>query len=238
MEQDRNGRSMADQLADTMIAEIRSGEMAEGVPLPTERTLCERFGTSRPTVRQALMKMQLRGYVSQPSSKRPRATKPSIERIIMDAGDHIRELVGDAESGAYVEQIRQFIEVGAVGVAAKHTSHLQIAQIRDALEACYQAIGDEEFARSDIVFHRALVSVVDNPIILKLHDMFVSMMLRHRPAVADRAAHDQMVYEEHRQIYEAVLCNDVEAAMTVMDRHLARSYRARLARPRKIAEAS
>lgn len=226
-------------LADTLISEIRSGELAEGVPLPTERTLCERFGTSRPTVRQALMKMQLRGYVSQPSSKRPRATKPSIERIILEAGDHIRELVGDAESGAYVEQIRQFIEVGAVGAAAKHTSHRQIAQIRDALEACYQAIGQEEhFVRADIAFHRALVSVIDNPIILKLHDMFVSTMLRHRPTVADRAAHDQMVYEEHREIYEAVLGNDVEAAMTVMDRHLARSYRARLDRPRKIAAGS
>ncbi|EPX78265.1 FCD domain-containing protein [Litoreibacter arenae] len=226
-------RRTPDLIADTLIAEIRDGTFQPESPLPTERDLCERFSASRPTVREALAQMQMRGYVTAGAGKRPRATMPSITSVLKDTGDLIREVLGDAESGAHLEQMRQFIETGAAREAAKRADNMQLAKLHAALEQNFETVGTVDFAQTDIAFHRALVSVVGNPVILTLHDMFVSTMIAHRPPTDDALRYDMMAYEEHCEIYQAVLDGDVVAATDVMDRHLTRSYRARLKAPRK-----
>ncbi len=103
----------ADAIADALIGQIRDGSITLNEALPTERELCEHFSASRPTVREALTQMQMRGYVETGGGKRPRAAKPSIQAILMTTGSHLREILGDAESAAHLEQMRQFIEAGA-----------------------------------------------------------------------------------------------------------------------------
>lgn len=228
---DQDHKRVPDRIADALVAQIKDGTLSVGDALPTERELCEEFSTSRPTVREALSLLQLRGFVAAGAGKRPRVTAPSIENVLLSAGDHIREILGNAESAAHLEQMRQFIEAGAVRVAAEHSTNIQIAKMQTALQENFAAIGTQKFPETDIAFHRSIVAVVGNPIILKLHDMFVSTMLAQRPDVNDRRPHDEKVYEEHRTIYEAVLNGDVVAATNLIDGHLERSYRSRLAAP-------
>ncbi|SIT35016.1 GntR family transcriptional regulator [Paraburkholderia piptadeniae] len=51
------------QLAQTLINEIRSGRYAVGAFLPTEYDLCEQFGASRHTVREAVRRLVQMGLV-------------------------------------------------------------------------------------------------------------------------------------------------------------------------------
>ncbi|TNF17936.1 MAG: FCD domain-containing protein [Rhodobacteraceae bacterium] len=229
---DTTPRNTPDVIADALIADIRQDRYPPGSPLPTERELCERFSASRPTVRESIAQLQIRGYVTGGAGKRPRAALPSITGVLKGAGDHIREIFGDAQSGAHLEQMRQFIETGAAREAAKRADNAQLTKLMTALEANGRAIGTECFATTDIAFHRALVAVVGNPIILALHDMFVKTMIAHRPPTDDPKRYDRIAYDEHVEIYQAVLNGDVLAATDVMDRHLTRSYRARLQVPR------
>jgi DNA-binding FadR family transcriptional regulator len=226
--------SVPDRIAAELIARIRTGALREGEALPTERDLCEAYNASRPTVREALSVMQARGYAATGGGKRPRAVRPSLDQILVSAADHIRDLLGDAESGAHLEQMRQFIEAGAVRGAAERASNIQIAKMQAALAANLRAIGGPDFAATDIAFHRAIVSVIGNPIILRLHDLFVSSMLAHRPKHTDQRAHDELIYEEHRLIYEAILQGDASRAADLIDRHLLRSYKSRLAAPKAL----
>lgn len=221
-----------DIIADAIIEDIAGGRIAQGEPLPTERDLCERFSASRPTVREALSQLQIRGYAESGNGRRPRAARPSLTTILQGAGDLLREVLGDSESGAHLEQMRQFIETGAAREAAMRADPVQLSKLQSSLEDNYEAIGTERFAQTDIAFHRALVSVVGNPVILTLHDMFVSSLIAHRPATDDAERYDGIAYDEHRTIYQAILDSDVITATDVMDKHLARSYRARLKVPR------
>ncbi|SFD33746.1 FCD domain-containing protein [Tropicimonas isoalkanivorans] len=223
---------MPDMIAGKLISEIRDGLIAVGDALPPERELCARFDTSRPTIREALWLMQMRGFIEAGGGRRPRASLPSLQTILTSAADHMRDLLGDAESGAHLEQMRQFIETGAVREAAMRGDRVQIARLRDALDRNEAAIGTPRFAVTDIAFHREIVSIVGNPVILTLHDMFVSDLLAQRPPVDDVKHYDSNTFAEHREIYDAVLEGDVMAATEVMDRHLARSYRARLKKNR------
>lgn len=223
------------RIAADMIERIKSGDLKVGDPLPPERELCEAYDASRPTVREALSLMQMRGFVSLGGGKRPRAAKPSLDRVLASAAEHIRDILGDTETGAHLEQMRQFIETGAVRGAAERASNIQLAKMQAALEANLRAIGTGDFAVTDVAFHRAIVDVIGNPIILTLHDMFVSSLLAERPEVQNRQEHDEMIYEEHRQIYEAILNNQIDQASALIDHHLLRSYRSRLTPPKTVA---
>ena len=226
----------ADAIASALISGIRSDKIIVDDPLPTERELCERFGASRPTVREALAQMQMRGYAIVGAGKRPRAARPSLSHVLRGAAGHIRDILGDAESGAHLEQMRQFIEAGAVREAATRAGNIQLATMQSALERNFDAIGAESFPATDIAFHRALVSVVGNPVILSLHDMFVSDMLSHRPRMDDQISYDRIAYSEHLAIYQAILDRDPMRATDVMGQHLERSYRSRLRAPKSVAD--
>lgn len=222
----------ADAIADALIGQIRDGSISINDALPTERELCEQYSASRPTVREALSQMQMRGYVETGGGKRPRAAQPSMHAILLNTGTHLREILGDAESAAHLEQMRQFIEAGAAREAANRADNVQITKLQTALERNFASIGTPNFPATDIAFHRAIVSVVGNPVILQLHDMFVSALLEQRPIVSDPVKHDNIAYEEHREIYQAILDGDVVTATNVTEKHLARSYRARLRVPK------
>jgi GntR family transcriptional regulator, transcriptional repressor for pyruvate dehydrogenase complex len=51
------------QVADQIREAILSGELAAGTVLPAERELCEQFGVSRTTVREALRALQAQSLV-------------------------------------------------------------------------------------------------------------------------------------------------------------------------------
>ncbi|AJY47990.1 transcriptional regulator [Martelella endophytica] len=221
-------RQSAQDIADVLVREIRRGEIGEDDVLPTERDLCLRFDASRPTIREALALIQHRGYLDAGGGRRPRARRPLISDVLRNAGGIIRDILGDVESNAHLEQMRSFIEVGAVREAAVRARKLDIARIRAALDANQEAIGTPRFASTDIMFHRAIVEVAANPVILTLHDMFVSEMLAARPAERDPVTHDRIVWDEHHAIFDALIRGDANTATDEMDRHLARSFRDRL----------
>ena len=228
-------KSASELVADALISDVRGGAIPEGASFPSERELCERFQTSRPTIRAALLTMQARGYANLATTKRPKACKPSIATVFQAAGKGLSDVLGGTETNAYLDQVRQFIEVGAVRLAAQDASNLQVAQMNAALEKCFHALDDDtDFARADADFHRAIVSVVRNPILLELHDQFVFDIVVSRPTGANRYERNKTSYEEHCQIYEAIAQCDPERAMTIMDRHLARSYRAKLPMPARL----
>ena len=225
-------KTTSEQIAEALIADIREDVIGESEALPSERALCERFGASRPTIRSALQNMNVSGYVNLDSTRRPRATKPSLESVFATAGKGLSQLLGNVETGAHFDQIRQFIEVGAVRLAAQEASNLQIVQISKALERGFKALDDDaEFARADADFHRAIVSVVRNPFILELHDRFVFNIVAGRIDDSNRLELNRLSYEEHRLIYKAITESDPERAMNIMDCHLARSYRASMPEP-------
>ena len=55
--------------------------------------------------------------------------------------------------------------------------------------------------------------------------------MTNRPVRGSGHEDNKTSYEEHRKIYEAIAQCDPERAMAIMDRHLARLYRAKMPEP-------
>src|SRR6201990_476191 len=58
-----NRRSVPEDVFEQIIAEVLSGEMQPGQPLPSEPRLAEVLGVSRPAVREALKRLSAAGLV-------------------------------------------------------------------------------------------------------------------------------------------------------------------------------
>ncbi|MEV0082303.1 GntR family transcriptional regulator [Saccharopolyspora sp. NPDC050642] len=55
---------MWQQVADDLVADIESGELAPGSKLPTELELAELYGVARVTVRRAVAELKERGVLA------------------------------------------------------------------------------------------------------------------------------------------------------------------------------
>ncbi len=214
-------------IAEDVIARVQAGELAVGSPLPTERELCEAFSTSRPTVREAISRLELLGYLTGDTGRRPVVLKPTLEEIAKNSGTALIAAARDQEKLPYLEQLRQFIEVGAVRAAVTRASQRQISLIRQSLDYTKETMGTDAFTQADIEFHVAIVSIIDNPILVTLHRQFVEILIdtRRQKMPSD---HDEVTFSEHRRIVEAILKRDETLATRQMESHLERAYRQRL----------
>lgn len=68
------------QIAEGLIAQIESGELAPGDRLPPERELSERLGVNRMTLRQALQVLEMRGLLTRQQGVGTHIAQPKIER--------------------------------------------------------------------------------------------------------------------------------------------------------------
>ena len=56
-------RKLYQQVASTLASAVADGQYSVGSRLPSERDLADEFGVSRPTVREAMIALEIRGIV-------------------------------------------------------------------------------------------------------------------------------------------------------------------------------
>ena len=96
-------RAVFRQLADLLRAQIESGELGPGEPLPSELRLAQEYGISRTTVRQAIAQLRTEGLVN---VERPRGTFVRIpeptQLVALGRGERAgARMPTDAERRAY-----------------------------------------------------------------------------------------------------------------------------------------
>jgi GntR family transcriptional repressor for pyruvate dehydrogenase complex len=158
--------SISKQIAEQLRAAIVDGRFKIGERLPTEDELAQRYGVSRPSVREALKRLAAQNLVR--ARRGPTGgnfvVKPSFSDLAESLSGAATLLVG---MGALdIEEIieaRRTLQGSCMGLAvsqaqAEHIEHLEqtLARQQDP------DISDEAFCQADVAFHRALVDATDN----------------------------------------------------------------------------
>jgi DNA-binding FadR family transcriptional regulator len=209
-----------EQIAERLAADIRSGLLAPGERLPSERDLARSLEVSRASVREAIAALQVQGVVE---------TRPGAGTFVV-AAPSTGEPPHDASPSAVLEARAQ-LEPAVARLAA------QRAQPDPAVEnllAAMEAITDPSepgaratWSASDRLFHRQLAALTGNPVLLAFADHVAGLMdqpLWHRLrddsiAVPGRT---RIHAAEHRMIYEAIVDGDAEAAAFYSAQHINR----------------
>ena len=153
---------MSDQVAAQIRRMIARGELVDGDWLPTEAELIERFGVSRPTLREAFRLLEGDSLVT------IRRGPPGGARVTEPGPDAAADLFGMVLmlSGTTIGDVwdaRLTIEPPAVRRLAESATKDVLKQLEAELEAVRAAIDDpQEFSKAGVRYHVKLVELSGN----------------------------------------------------------------------------
>lgn len=107
------------QLKDLLQEQIESGSWVPGDQLPTEAELCERFGVSRPVVRQALAELVHGGFIVREQGKGSFVAQPKISEALVQRLTGFYEDMADRGLRPTSDVLRQEV-VPASAALARH----------------------------------------------------------------------------------------------------------------------
>lgn len=202
---------------------INSGELRDGSLLPSERELAEKFGSSRTSIREALLSLQSAGLVSIRQRARARVTRLNNPAFFNQLSGAAQSLLAQPNGVADFQEARVLFECGLVRYAARHASPKELNRLAAALANNRKSIGDaREFARTDVAFHVILAEIPRNPIFTAVNTALSEWLMDQRTVsiTAPVRGAARRAYEGHERIYQAVESRDVEAADRTMAEHL------------------
>ena len=203
---------------------IRQGQLSAGDRLPSERELCERFGVSRVTVREALRVLEATGLVEIRVGARGGAfvTAPSSRLV----GEGISDLITLASLTAVeVTEARMVFELGIVPLVCTRATEDDVAALYEICDRSTAALeGDDYPLELSAEWHTRYAQAAHNRavamLVESLHGPLLMSLERAREAAP---LHGRRGVEEHRLLVDAIADRDVERATELMGTHLRRT---------------
>jgi DNA-binding FadR family transcriptional regulator len=217
-------RRLYRQIADQIRTLIHSGEFKAGARLPPERDLAKQLGVSRPSVREALIALEVEGLVEVRIGS----------GIYVQPGNDGATTSGlpEAEAGPFeLLRARYVIESECAALAAKSAKKAQVAAIADALDEMRReaALGEHHLVSGDRLFHLRIAEATGNGALVAVVKMLWEVragplykQLEHHynsPASWDAAL------DEHGAVAKAIAAKDAPGARAAMQRHLNQAYK-------------
>lgn len=207
-------RLVAQQIAE----HILKGELEPGARLPPDRELVDSFGVSRATVREALIALEISGFVTSSfgSSMRVASAPPRRNTLDRLSGPGPFELL----------EARLIVEGEIAALATEHITAAEIAELR-TLTSRMLSEGEDKFwgNNADERFHLTIAAATRNSALEGVvaefwrqrmkQPMWVQMHSRVRTAPMKEA-----LVKEHYRIVDALESGNQQAARSAMHRHI------------------
>jgi DNA-binding FadR family transcriptional regulator len=221
IDSDRLYRKIARQLSEL----IASGEFKPGQRLPAERELAEQLGVSRPSVREALIALEIEGKVEVRVGAGVFVTEGRPARASLALANEVQ-----GEGPFELLQARMTVEGETAAHAAASATADEVAEIRAAVEELERCQLEGISADgADRAFHLAIARATHNGPLTSVVELLWDQgrgtmwkqMEKHFQTQSLRAA----TLRDHRAIVSAIAARDPEAAREAMKKHLGRVAR-------------
>lgn len=216
-------RRLYRQIADQIRALIGGGEFVPGARLPPERDLAKQLGVSRPSVREALIALEVEGLVD---------VRIGSGIYVRSTGNgHMPDASGDAAAGPFeLLRARHLIESECAALAAKVAKKEQVRAIEAALDDMEQELaGGDMPLVGDRLFHLRIAEATGNGalvhVIRLLWEERTGPLYKQLEHHYDSPKLWQSAMAEHRAVVKAIAAHDVAGARAAMQRHLDQAYK-------------
>ncbi len=211
-----DNRRLYRQIADQIATLIENGEYAAGGRLPPERDLAKQLGVSRPSVREALIALEVEGYVDVRvgSGVYVQRTRPAARAVALPADTGPFELI----------RARSLIESECAALAAKGATKSQARAMQEALDAMESDIGGGDPLVNDRLFHLRVAEGSGNSALAlavqTLWDQRMGPLFLRLEHHFDSPELWGLAIREHREILAAIQKRDAAGARAAMRRHM------------------
>ena len=212
------------QIADQLRTLITAGEFTPGSRLPAERDLAKQLGVSRPSVREALIALEVEGWVEVRTGSgvyvqdRTATTAARGNPIALNEWGPL-ELI----------RARRVLEGEIASLAASMAKRKDIAAMRLALaDMVRDADAGTLPIEGDRAFHSAIVQSTGNTVLIEtIHGFWDS---RRGPLFERLGGYFETVVSwrsaiaEHTAILDAIVAHDAPGARAAMHAHMDKSH--------------
>ena len=203
------------ELARDLLEELSAGVYPVGGRLPAERELAQKYNVSRPTVREAIIALEVQGLVE----------------VRIGSGAYVLRTPGQEDSPGFavsafeLTEARLLFESEAAALAATQITDEELGEIAALVTAIAQENDDPQGSeRSDREFHLAIARATRNSAIYEAVERLWNLRatspeaaLLHSKA---RTVNVKPVVDEHTAVLEALRQRDPAAARAAMRAHL------------------
>ncbi len=213
-------RNRVDAVYHALSLLIDSGDLTVGDRLPTENSLAQQHGVSRPVVREAISRLVASGVVR---TERGKGT-------FVQPGQVLRQMklapITSIDDLLAWQELRVAIEQEAARLAASRRSEDDLSELTRLLEEMMSGPEMEGFGGEvDHAFHIAIATAAHNPAILDAQMAlgghikgWISAVLNMEPA--NHAKRQEYRLSEHEAILDAISARDPERAAQAMRSHI------------------
>jgi DNA-binding FadR family transcriptional regulator len=216
---------LSDRLSQRIIRLIESGEFPEGSRLPAESILADRFGVSRPVIREALSRLRSMGAIV----SRKGAGSYVQYRAAAQPDQENATPFGFVSSLSQIRRCFEFraaVESEAAFHAARNRTQVLLLHMRETVDQLEKAVSDGALGVDpDVEFHMSIAKASCNEFFEFVSSAMRSQIefsidLARRLSLTRPQAVPVMVQAEHEEIFRAIEAQNSEAARVAMRRHV------------------
>ena len=210
-------RRLYQQIADQIRGLIQGGQFKPGSKLPAERDLAQQLGVSRPSLREALIALDIEASVEIRSGSGVYVCTPP-ERPA-------KSTASMGESPTELMQARAALEGDVVMLASAHVNTDALSRLRESIEGMRAEIaqGRPPLAH-DRLFHLTIAEMSGNSVMVRLvgelFDERHSPISSHLSVRFENTRTWNAAMKEHEAVYRALEARDPLAAQSAMRTHL------------------
>jgi DNA-binding FadR family transcriptional regulator len=217
----------AQLVADAIRRSIVTGDLADGASLPPESVLIERYGVSRPTLREALRILQSESLITIRRGSRggARVNAPRVDTVARQAGFLLQH---QQTSLADVYEARLVVEPPAARLLAERRTAEVIGELRAALAEEQDTTADPvAFAHASARFHERVVDLAGNNTLSLFTGILAEIIDAHTETVmvaahdpTTRARDSDAAHRSHERLVELVSVGDADGARAHWQAHM------------------
>jgi len=217
-----------EKLAQSVVRQIEllilRGILRPGERLPAERELADRLGVSRPSLRDALAKLQSRGLLS----SRANAGVFISEKLGVNFPKEMVQLFSNHSEAVFdYVSFRRDME----GLAAERAAYLGsetdlkvIDTVFRKMESAHNRKDPDDEAQLDADFHLSIIEASHNVIMLhmmrSMYQLLREGVFYNRQIMFKQHTTRKTLLEQHRAINEALQARNSQAARAAVEAHL------------------
>ena len=221
VEPQRLYRQIAEQLRQLIVR----GEFTVGQRMPAERDLAVQLNVSRPSVREALIALEVEGMIEVRTGSGIYVKSTSTKTTLPESED-----APTAWGPLEVMSARIVLEAEVAALAATHANLDDIAAMRAGLNQMQQAAQRKEVPRhGDEAFHAAIARACGNSVLLDTVQRYWQardgQLFARLGDYFENPDSWQAAIGEHEQVLRAIEAKDASAARKAMQKHLRQAHK-------------
>lgn len=207
------------QVAQQLRDAIASGAFEVGERLPSERDLAARFSVSRPTIREAMIALEIAGFVD---------VRSGSGVYVQERNGSLVDLSETQGPGPFeILDARKVVEGETAALAALHSSVAQRKDLQSMVnDMAEENRRDDVTEQADEKFHRLIAQAAGNSALMAMVEWL--WQLRNNSEISERFQQRvrregiRPVVADHQAIIDAIAAGDADRARAAMENHLQR----------------